>query len=955
MASWNSFRGFVLLFCVLFAVGGEASGIRPPLYTGDFGDCLPESSFTVAHFDAAYDAGNKTVVFHLNGTSSIEHKRVILRLSIDGYGINRFDMTFDPCGLHIPSLCPLSSQTPITASTVLPAGNHPISQPLQFPFHLPDYEGTAKLQVYAASDKTTEIGCFQASLTNGHTVSHPAILAPILGFFTLVAMAASFLTAIYGISVPHMRMHHAHSLSVMVVLETFQSIFFSGALSVDWPPILTAWWSNFAWSAGMIYAPGLVQPISVFTGVDDGIGTATTSNTWLAHSVLEKVVSHKASKGTAVKGPAFNSTFFNDTTWSGNPVKPGLPFPGTAAATGFPATLSVSNIPIADAFLLSLIWIVIAFGFVTFAIATFKAVLGTLVITHKIHEDRLFYFRNHWLGYLAHALQRTLVVFFFTIMALSMMQFTMRTSVGPIAIAAVVFILVLISTVALVVSGCRHRTKRGKLEVQADRVICYRTPWFGGRVQGVAFIRESTVKQHNVEIQQKQQVYNFPMFKIKHIDDIPERNTVHMDEVFVKRYGWLSARYRRTRWWFMAYHVGYLFCRAALLGGGWKTPHAQVYGILVVDILNFIIAAILNPFEGARNTVMGVWILGFSKIITGGIATTLLPGATTTRSTAASHGLAILVIQASTVVALLALIVLSTASSFLSLMRNRKEVEPEWLEPARIRYFTAIEKKARDAPFAVDHEPPPPTPRFSVLSVHRCPKIEDEDTDAQAQPQFQPGAQGQTPTANEQPQPPEDNSTTTEGQQQQLQVNHSHSHSRQSSSAPRLSTSSFGPRLSTGSLPRAARPYRMSWSSRDFRESVDLSRRASSVLIAAGRCSGSVSGVNTCVVVTDCDMPSSSLHDQPSSSYAPLSSDTPPSSSDAASSSSEASSVSERGRDKYDRPKPESGIWSLHTPSPSISRSSSPCSARQRVSKEIVGMDGKTPTTVLVEALEPVE
>lgn len=53
----------------------------PALYTGDFDDCLGgESLFNVTKFDAAYYADNLTVLFHLDGTTSI-HKENLIRMA----------------------------------------------------------------------------------------------------------------------------------------------------------------------------------------------------------------------------------------------------------------------------------------------------------------------------------------------------------------------------------------------------------------------------------------------------------------------------------------------------------------------------------------------------------------------------------------------------------------------------------------------------------------------------------------------------------------------------------------------------------------------------------------------------------------------------------------------------------------------------------------------------------
>lgn len=44
---------------------------QPSLYTGDFGDCMGDSSINVTRFDAAFYKDNMTVLFHLAGDTSI--------------------------------------------------------------------------------------------------------------------------------------------------------------------------------------------------------------------------------------------------------------------------------------------------------------------------------------------------------------------------------------------------------------------------------------------------------------------------------------------------------------------------------------------------------------------------------------------------------------------------------------------------------------------------------------------------------------------------------------------------------------------------------------------------------------------------------------------------------------------------------------------------------------------
>jgi hypothetical protein len=233
-----------------YTYGTDAYGVTrplaydrvPALYTGDFGDCLGgQSLFNITKFDAGYYADNLTIVFHLDGASNVKNESLMMHISVDAYGSGRFEMTFDPCYLNLYSLCPLNASVPITGWAVLPVGPEQIGGIPPMAFSIPDFEGTARLRIFANSSET-EIGCFQAGMRNGNTFSHPEIVAPVLGGLTLIAIIASFATAVYGVSVVHMRMHYAHSLSALVLLETLQSIFFTGALTVNWyvfPPTLS--------------------------------------------------------------------------------------------------------------------------------------------------------------------------------------------------------------------------------------------------------------------------------------------------------------------------------------------------------------------------------------------------------------------------------------------------------------------------------------------------------------------------------------------------------------------------------------------------------------------------------------------------------------------------------------------------------------------------------------------
>ena len=74
----------------------------PALYTGQFGDCLGgQSLINVTSFDAAFYADNMTVLFHLTGSTNIRDESIMMYISVDAYGEDRFNLIFNPCNANI--------------------------------------------------------------------------------------------------------------------------------------------------------------------------------------------------------------------------------------------------------------------------------------------------------------------------------------------------------------------------------------------------------------------------------------------------------------------------------------------------------------------------------------------------------------------------------------------------------------------------------------------------------------------------------------------------------------------------------------------------------------------------------------------------------------------------------------------------------------------------------------
>lgn len=563
-------------------------------------------------------------------------------------------------------------------------------------------------------------------MVNGRTLSQPAILGSVTGVLTLVAVVASFLTSIYGVSVKHMRMHYAHSFSVFLLVETFQSFFLGGALTVDWPSVLPAWWSNFAWSVGIIANSQLTRAVSGFTGtrVDvtqvGGAGSVVLNNQGgLLNQIYGRSL-NDLTKRINDEGAASDEFAYS---WAGSPQGPGMPMPGTWP--GFPGTLSRVSVPPTEAFTLSLIWFaVLLLGVVVFVVLT-KLLLDLLIFLKWTKTDGYNYFRQHLLGFLATALLRTAFVIFWALMTTSLYQLALHGNAGPTAVAAIVFIILFAGLGGVAAYALYFRFRDGKFEKGKDTLRVESSKKF----PFVSMVRESTLgEKERAEAPRVLAAFSIP--SMKHINNDPERKTVHEDDSYVKRFGWLSARYRRSRWGFFAFYLVYSFVRACFLGAGFRSPLAQVFGFFFLELIAASVIITCRPFEGSRNNTLAAWLLSICKVVTAAFSIAFLHDFRVSRSAATVIGIIIVVVQAFVAVAALVLVGLGTFSTWMSLSRNREEF-PEEFSGLRVRWFERMEmcaedmsRRAREAALAAQE---PTEHTFEVSQVRRAPKIEDDE------------------------------------------------------------------------------------------------------------------------------------------------------------------------------------------------------------------------------------
>lgn len=480
---------------VVGIIGGKKFQVRddrqPSLYTADYGNCLGKSAIDVTGFDAAYYKDNLTIIFHLEGETALRKEDIMMNIGVYAYGESRFDLTFDPCDANILSACPVKAGIQIEAAGIIPVSQDDVAGIPEIALSIPDFEGQAILRLFSNSTQH-EIGCFAAQITNGFTFQQKSAVSSPLGAFTLLATVSSFATAAYVSNIVEMRKHYAHSLSVSVVFNVWHHIFYSGALSMNWPSILVGFWSNYAWAGGMIYSEQMQNTINDFIGSNKGnisqVGAAGTgeNNPNLGGGVdIYQIYNRGALSQDLHLQAALAKRRLVDAhsgfRYYGLPVKPGLPLPGNYS--GFAGTLATERIPASNAFMTGLLWFLILVACIVASLISLKAILEDLSHIRVVKKDRLAFFQDHYLAFTVLTVLRTVFIGFYMLTFLAMFQFSYMALSGPVVVACIVFFAVVFGIGSIAAYACFSRLRVGKYISEPDRLniarrrVCKVIPW----------------------------------------------------------------------------------------------------------------------------------------------------------------------------------------------------------------------------------------------------------------------------------------------------------------------------------------------------------------------------------------------------------------------------------------------------------------------------------------------
>ncbi|KAF2157573.1 TRP-domain-containing protein, partial [Myriangium duriaei CBS 260.36] len=707
----------------------------------------------LTRFDAAYYKDNMTVLFHFEGSTSLWNESLMINIGVYAYGESRWGMTFDPCNANIASLCPANANVSIQAAGIIPVSTSDVANIPPIALTIPDFEGQAILRIF--SNRTqSEVTCYTAVLTNGNSFSQPATVGTTLGLFTLVAVLASFATAIYGDHLPTMRTHYAHSLSVGVIFAVFQHIFFTGALSVNWPSVLVAWWSNFAWAAGMIHTSAMQASIDQFIGKNVGNTTLTgaadagSTQSYLGGGFNPASIYKSAGNILNSRDLAYN-IYSNDpfevlkranighrfeqalqrraladssdgSFWYGDLVSHGMPSPGNYS--GFAGTLAQESIRASNASLTGTLWFLILLIIMVASVVAFKWIMEASVLVGVLRNNRFELFRKHWITYAVATALRICSIAFFMIMFLCMFDFYYQESAAPKVVAATIFLVFFVGAVLTVSYAYYYRFQ------SANRITkrSYSVPQTSGSFQSLV------PDDHSYNISS----YRLIRFFQRLAPLGREPRSIHEDEEYIQKFGWLAARFRRSRWWFFGAWFFYEFIRACFYAGAASHPFTQVFGILIVEIVSFGLMIWARPFEGQRLNALVVYLLGFSKVASVALSCAFHVSFNLGRIITTVIGIIIIVIQGILTIVTLIAVVIGAISSYMSISRDKEthEFRPKKWRRLRENYFEHLNRAACELPPPVKEKKLPVStpelpngPYFTVSSVRRIDKIEDED------------------------------------------------------------------------------------------------------------------------------------------------------------------------------------------------------------------------------------
>lgn len=415
----RQFSSISLLLLATLSGRGLADQI---LQTSGFSTCLGDSNITVQNLDISYNNDAKTVTFNVAGTSATT-MNVTATLNVTAYGISVYQNSFNPCSdsTYVQQLCPVPSGAfNANGTQTIPASY--ASMIPSIAFSVPDIAAQATLELKAL-DTGEDVACITSSVSNGKTVSVPAvsyIAAGVAGAALIVSGAAAFGAAAGGGSTAGAG---TMSPSFTEVFTWFQGIAMNGMMSVNYPTVYRSFTKNFGFSAGLIPWTAMQTSIDNFRNVTGGNLTEDSvqylQNASLVFGSGSSTVSRRAYTSMLMIRESISASQSNTTTSDATNSTSKI----ETTVNGIKAYVEELSVPQANTFMTVLLIVACVIAAIAVGILFFKVVLETWALFGSFPKG-LVGFRKHYWGTMARAIVQLILVLYGVWVLYCIFQFT---------------------------------------------------------------------------------------------------------------------------------------------------------------------------------------------------------------------------------------------------------------------------------------------------------------------------------------------------------------------------------------------------------------------------------------------------------------------------------------------------------------------------------------------------
>lgn len=509
---------------------------------------MDNSEFTAQFFDVRYYPHNKTVVFKIDATTTIDDK-VTIEAEIIAYGLKISKMTIDPCSLDQAGICPLSPGRIDIESTYV-IDSDATNQIPGIAYTVPDLDAQVRVVVYGQNDTTKEkpLACVQAILSNGKTVQTKYASWPIAAISGVGVLTSGFVSVIgYSTTATHIA---SNSISLFIYFQNLAITAMMGVSRV--PPMAAAWTQNFQWSMGIINAEFMQKIFDWYVQATKGISTVVISN----KDILSISVQKKKRGISIASSSDYNFDAITDDSklYTTNERNSENYSAKILVLRGIQRVAYLANIELSNFFLTGTVFFLFFLFVIVIGLIFFKSLLEVLTRARLMPEtSNFFQYRKNWGQIIKGTLYRLSIIAFPQICLLTIWEFTQVDSPAVVVDAVVIFLIFL-----------------GLLSYGTTRVL----------LKGL----------------ESKRLYKTPAYLL------------YGDSTFLNKFGFLYAQFKVDTFWWLFVLLCYSFLRSLFVAVLQEQGKAQAMIIFIIELFYFIALCWIKPYLDKRTNIFNIAI-----------------------------------------------------------------------------------------------------------------------------------------------------------------------------------------------------------------------------------------------------------------------------------------------------------------------------------------------------------